>query len=142
MVKLKNDIFNTQARSLALDGSTAVTSGHLMYRDTTNSCVKEATSTAGKIEDLAGVAVQTVASGATEVNVIPIISSMGQLWEVDCTNATNANQLFKAQPMTDAATCANAGSHTATSLAVFIPVAVVSASKLLGYFAMTSQVIA
>lgn len=128
-----------------LDGSTAITTGSLLYRDTTNGVVKEATSSVGITTNVVGVSTETVASGATLVGFKPVISGLHQLWEADCTSNTAANQLWKAHAMTDARTVANTSSHITTTLGVFIAVALVGINtdkKLLGYFVTAHQVTA
>lgn len=130
---------------LPLATSTTYTINQLVYRDTTNSVVKMVTSSVGTTENLEGIftdaTVTTAGSGSPTGNVQPIYPS--QLYLCDCTNNTAANQLLKNQLMTDAGTIANSSSNTATTLAIFVPVAIYGAAtdkKLIGYFAKVGQV--
>ena len=144
-VVLKNDIFNTPAIDVPLDGSTAIASGALVYRDTANQFVETATSSAGDSLTLFGVAIETVASGATEVGVIPIVPNPGQIWEVDTTSNTAADQLMLNHALTDGVTIKNTATTVATVLGVFIALRNVGAAadkKQQGYFVGHAQVTA
>jgi hypothetical protein len=130
---------------LPLATSTTYTKDQLVYRDTTNSVVKMVTSSVGTTENLEGIftdpTVTTASSGSPTGNVQPIYP--GQLYLCDCTNNTATNQLLKNQLMTDAGTIANSSSTTATTLAIFVPVAIYGANtdkKLIGYFVKVGQV--
>lgn len=143
--RLKKDIFDTPAITVPLDGSTDLADGDLVYRDTTNGYAEAATSSAGSTTNLLGVVVGNPSATATECNVIPVIPNAGQLWEVDCTSNTAANQLLKAHEVTDSATMNNTSTHDATVNGCFIAIALVGAAadkKLLGHFAVAGQVTA
>jgi hypothetical protein len=125
--------------------STTYTKDTLVYRDTTNSVLKPATSSVGTTENIEGIftdaTVTTAGSGTPTGNVQPIFPS--QLYICDCTSNTAANQLYKNQVLTDAGTINNSSTHTATTLAIFVPVAIFGAAtdkKLIGYFVKVGQV--
>ena len=123
-----------------LDGSTTVTAGQLLYRDTTNAVLKVVTSGAGTTENIEGVATKSVVSGGTTVNYL-IVDSV-TFCVCDCTSNTAANQLYKNQAMTDGATIANSSSTTASTSGIFVPLAIVGAAadkKLYGYFVKVGQ---
>ncbi len=144
-LRLVKDIYSSPAVELPLDGSTAIAINSLVFRDTTNGVVKSATAALGTTLNLVGIAAKPEVSGALMADIIPLVSNPSQLWEVDCTNNTAANQLLKAQAMTNATTVANTSTHTATTLGVFIPVALSGAAtdkKLIGYFVTVGQVTA
>lgn len=126
----------------ALDGSTTVVAGQLLYRDTTNKVLKVATSSAGTTLNIVGIATEGTTS-ATEIEYLPVGSSIFVVG--DCTANTAANQLNIAHAMTDGATINNTSSHVATTLGVFIATELVGAStdkKLYGYFVKLDQVTA
>lgn len=125
--------------------STTYTKDTLVYRDTTNSVLKPATSSVGTTENIEGIftdtTVTTGGSGTPTGNVQMLFPQ--QLYLCDCTNNTAANQLYKNQVMTDAGTINNSSTHTATTLAIFVPVAIYGAAsdkKLIGYFTKLGQV--
>ena len=120
---------------------TVATAGAVCYRDTSASLIKEATSSVGNVTNLYGVNFTPIASTDTRVDFTPIVQNATQLWVADCTNATNVDQLYKAQALTDSTHLANTSTAVATELGVFIPIGVASATELIGYFAMTSQVV-
>lgn len=128
--------------------STLYTTGSLLYRDTSAGVLKEATSSVGITTNIEAVGIRTFTTSSTAalamVDGVRLIGP-AQLWIVDCTNATAANQLLKAQAMTDARTVANTSTAITTTLGVFIPLAIVGAStdnKLMGYFVSVGQVTA
>lgn len=128
--------------------STSYTTASLLYRDTTNGVLKEATSSVGITTNIEAVGKKTFTSSSTAalatIDATRLIGA-AQLWIVDCTNATAANQLCKAQAMTDARTVANTSTAITTTLGVFIPLAIVGATtdnKLMGYFVSVGQVTA
>lgn len=124
--------------------STTYTDGSLLYRDTTAGTIKEATASVGITTNIEAVGIQTVttASGTVYLDALPIYQ--GMLFVVDCTNTTAVNQLNKVQAMTDARTVANTSTHIATTLGVFMPVALYGSlgTQLLGYFIKLSGVAA
>lgn len=126
--------------------SQAFTKDTLVDRDTTNSYVKPSTSASTTVV-LFGVMVDktvtTASSSPANLDVIPLVSGPSQLWVVDTTNATAANQLYKNQVLTDAATINNSSSTTIINTGVFVPIAIVGAStdnKLLGYFVVQHEI--
>jgi hypothetical protein len=144
-VRLKSDIFNTAAIEVPLDGSTDLADGSLCYRDTSNGVAKACSSTVGDATNILGVVVDNPSATATSCKVIPVIASEGQLWEIDCTNNTAANQLLKAHLLTDAVTLNNTSTHSTDTNAIFIALRAVGAAadkKLIGFFAKTNQVTA
>lgn len=120
----------------------------LVDRDTTNAYVKPSTSSSTTVTIFGvfvGAAVTTAASSPANLDVIPLIPSPAQLWLVDCTASTAANQLYKPQVLTDSATINNSSSATLSTAGVFIPIAISGAAtdkKLIGYFAALPQVTA
>lgn len=126
--------------------STTIAVGDLLYFDTTNSVLKPATASVGITTNLAGVSTQAVTTtGATTATVKYIPIDRAMRFVVDCTNNTAANQLYKQQAMTNAATVANTSSAIATTLGVFLPLATVgaaSAKQLYGIYLVTGQVTA
>jgi len=125
--------------------SQAFTTNQLVDRDTTNSVVKPSTSSS-TIETLFAVmtdkTVTTAASNPANLDGILITGDSSQMWIVDCTNSTAANQLYKPQVLTDAGTINNSSSATLSNTGVFIPVQIAGAStdkKLIGYFVVTNQ---
>jgi hypothetical protein len=127
---------------MPLDGSTALTANTLVYRDTANGVVKAATAATDSLV-LYGVNLDTVASGATEARVLPLVD--GQTFLVDCTNNTATTQLMKNHLLTDAGTINNTATQNATKAAVFIADSIQGAAadkKLIGRFAKTGIVTA
>ena len=126
-------------------GSQAFVKDTLVDRDTTNSYVAPSTSASTTVK-LFGVFVDksvTTAASPVNVDVIPLVSGPSQLWICDTTNATAANQLYKNQVLTDAATINNSSSNTAINTGVFVPIAIVGATtdnKLLGYFVVQHEI--
>lgn len=139
------DILNTPTISVPLDGSTDLADGDLVYRDTTNGVAKAATTTVGDATNILGVVIGNPSATATSCQVLPIVASEMQLWEVNCTNNTAANQLLKAHLLTDAQTVNNTSSHSTDINAIFIAVELVGAAsdkKLRGFIAKCGQVTA
>lgn len=84
--------------------------------------------------NVAGVAMNTPASGDTVVNIQPI--GLGQLWEYDCTSNTAVAQLGKLQDLTNAQTVANSTTNSTAATAFVRNIEVVGAAadkKLRGY---------
>ncbi len=127
------------------DASTSFQLGALVYRDTSTGELKEATSSAGTVLNIEGIANKTETTAATnpKIRITPFLQN--DLVIADCTANTAANQLNKAHAMTDALTINNTSSHVATTLGVFMAIAAVgeaSNKKLLGYFIKVGQVTA
>lgn len=84
--------------------------------------------------NVAGVAVNTPASGDTTVNIIPIVT--GQLWEYDCTSNTATTQLGKLNDLTDGLTVANSTTNSTAATAFVRNIEFVGAAsdkKMRGY---------
>lgn len=114
--KVIKNVASNDAIPYVLDGSTAITKGTLLYRDTSNHVVKTATSgTTSLIVE--AIADETVASGGTEVRAIPI--KKGMTVEADCTSNTAATHLYSNHLLTDGATVNNTATHNATAAAIF-----------------------
>jgi hypothetical protein len=147
-VILSNQSPTAQVFTYPANTSTLYTTGSLLYRDTTAGVVKEATASVGITTNIEAVGKKTFTSSATaSLATIDATRLLGasQLWIVDCTNVTAANQLMKAQAMTDARTVANTSSAITTTLGVFVPLAIVGATtdkKLMGFFVSLGQVAA
>jgi len=127
------------------DASTSFTQGSLGYRDTSTGEIKEATSTVGDATNVECVIAQTVTSAATNPTIDGYVIIPGQMWIVDCTNNTAADQLNKAHLLTDARTVNNTSTHSTDINAVFIALAIAGATtdkKLIGYIAKLGQVTA
>jgi hypothetical protein len=65
--------------------------------------------------NVAGVAVNTPASGDTVVNIIPIVP--GQVWEYDCTSNSLSTMLGKLNDLTDGLTVANSATNSTAATA-------------------------
>lgn len=140
-VKLVRDSFNSPAMAITLDGSTDLAKASLVDRNTTNGDFDASTSST-VIEKLFGVTMENPSATATSTVVVPIVASPLQTWEVDCTNNTASNQLYKAHALTDAVTVNNTSSTVAGPTGVFIATEIVGAAsdkKLRGYFVATHQ---
>lgn len=119
-----------------------VTAGGVLQIDTTNKCVKPATSSS-QVSQIVFVSSQSLVSNAAAqyINAIPILDD--QLFEADCTNVTATTQLYIRQALTDANTVNNTTSDTAANTGVFYPIAIsggVGSKKLIGYLISTRQV--
>lgn len=120
--------------------STAYTAGKLLVKS------------AGTLVEGAGTTLTVVALGqetkTTEASsptlkVLYLQGGPAQMFIVDCTNSTAANQLYKAQAMTDAATVNNTSTEITTTSGVFFPIAISGAAadkKMIGYFIRLGQV--
>lgn len=134
MITCVSDNLHTPWMKLPVSSQTLVV-GELVVRDTVNSVVIPATSSVGDYRNIIGVTVNPVASTDTVAEVMPIIASPSQEWEIDCTNAVAVDQLLKNQGMTDSKTLANVNTQLATALGIFVPTRRGSTStKLIGYF--------
>lgn len=84
--------------------------------------------------NVAGVAMNTPASGDTTVNILPITT--GQLWEYDCTDNSLTTMLGKLNDLTDAATVANSATNSTAATAFVRNIEFVGAAadkKMRGY---------
>jgi len=97
--------------------------------------------------NLLGVTQDTQTTGSTSptIRALLLTGDSSQLFVVDCTNNTAANQLNKTQAMTDSGTVNNTSTENTTTAGVFMALAIVgvaSDKKLLGYFVKLGQVTA
>lgn len=93
-------------------------------------------------ENVAGVVVNTPASGDLYVNVIPI---KGQLWLYDCTSNTEVAQLGKVNDLTNSATVANSTTIVTAGTGIVRNIAMYGAAadkKMLGYILGSNTAIA
>lgn len=126
--------------------STTITAGMLLYEDNTNGIVKPVTSSAGTVENIIGIATQSVTTtgGTTStVKVNPVDHAVYVI--ADCTNATATNQLHKNHIMTDANNVNNTSTSIATTAGIFHAINLSGATtntppRLYGYFIRTGQV--
>ena len=96
--------------------SLAVTKGDLMAYDRANNVVIKATSTTS-MEDLAGVATETVANTATELELQEIED--GDEYVVSTTNSTTAASNYERMVLTDENEVNNTGTDSTSDAAVF-----------------------
>lgn len=143
-IKLLQQSPNMGSLEYTADASTSFTAGNLAVRNTSTGEIQEGASTVLTIE---GVIRETKTSEATNprIELQPILHGPQQLWIVDCTNNTAANQLNKAHAMTDATAVANTSTHEGSTAGVFVAISTVGAAadkKLIGYFLKIGQVTA
>lgn len=125
-----------------LGASNTVAAGDCLMLDTTNKCVKPATSST-TTQTLMFVANQALTTSASAVNMNAVRILPDQLYIADCANATAANQLYIRQPLSTQALVNNTSSDTAGSTGVFLPIAIVGAvggTQLLGYLISAGQI--
>lgn len=127
---------------VSVAASNTVTAGGVLQFDLTNKGLKPATSST-QVSQIGFIANQALVSQGTAalINAIPILPD--QLFIADCTNVTNANQLYIRQALTDANTVNNTSSDTAANTGVFYPIALksdVNNKQLVGYLIATRQV--
>lgn len=146
--KISSQSPNVPALEYTADASISFTLGSVGYRDTSTGEIKEdaggSEATTLTIECVIAKTETSSASNPT-IRAIPIISGAGQLWEVDCTSNTAADQLNKAHILTDALNVANTSTTNATTAGVFVALKIIGAAadkKLLGYFVKVGQVTA
>lgn len=116
--------------------SSGINAGEVCVWDVTNNVIKVATASL-LAEDLACVPIADAPTAGGLVQAIPI-KLMGNLWEWDCTNNTNADQLCQRSLLTDAATVANTTTEQAVDEVTVIPIQNVGAAankKQRGFFA-------
>lgn len=120
--------------------STAFLANSLVDINTTSGYIQPSTSSSTS-HTLFGIfvdkAVTTASSNPVNVDVIPIVGGPGQLFVVDCTNVTAANQLYKRQGLTNSVTIANTSSDTTGNTGIFVPIGLVGGiggTQMLGYF--------
>lgn len=107
--------------------SSGILAGDVCVWDVANNVVIPATAALLQ-EDLAGVAVKDAPSAAGMVDLVPICGG-SQLWEWDCTNSTNADQLCQRSLLTDARTVANTTTEQAVDEVTVIPIKNVGAAS-------------
>lgn len=121
--------------------NTAFTANSLVYRDTTNGVIKEATSTAGNTLNIFGITNKSqTTTTSTEIRITPLVD--GLFVVADCTANTAANQLMKTHTLTDARTINNTSTTSGTTWGVFVALKQVGAAgdkKLMGYFVKVGQ---
>lgn len=126
--------------------SQAFTKDTLVDRDVTNAYVKPstaATTTNMLFAVYVGATVTTASSSPANLDVIPVLNGPQQLWIVDCTNNTAADQLYKGQLLTNSGTVANTSTAIIINTGIFIPIAIIGVAtdkKLLGYFCVHGQI--
>lgn len=104
-------------------------------QDRTNSVVIPATSST-TVKNVEGVLTgAAVTSGDTVCEYTPVVPNATQMWEVDCTNTTNVDQLYKAHAMTDSLTLNNTSTTVDGVTGIFLATKLGSTStKLVGHF--------
>lgn len=142
--KVNDSMFSKIPYAFLKRSALVVTKGSLYYGDTTAAgLVKLVTSSVGNSLTQLFIARETLVSGSTDFEAIPLFP--GVIVEADCTNNTAQNQLFKRHAMTDATAVANTSSDVATTLGIFYAIAIKGAAadkKLIGYFVTPGQVTA
>jgi hypothetical protein len=124
--RLVGDQAAAQKFNFPTSGSQAITRGALVLCTYASDRVDPATSSVGTTLTNIGVAAETIASTATDIDVI--LLSDNQVWEIDCTSNTASNQVLNRHGMTDSVTVANTSSDTATTLGVWLMLAQVGAA--------------
>src|SRR3990167_9717586 len=124
--RLVGDPSAAQRVNFVTSGSQAITRGALVFVTYASDRVDPVTDSVGTTVNLIGVAAETIASTATDIDVILVNQS--QIWEIDCTSNTAANQVLNRHGMTDSLTVANTSSDTATTLGVVLMLASVGAA--------------
>ena|SRR3990167_3843746 len=124
--RLVSDPSAAQKVNLPTSGSQAITRGALVLLTYASDRVDPATSSVGTTLTNIGVAAETIASTASDIDVI--LLEPGQLWEIDCTSATATNQVCNRHAMTDSLTLANTSSDISTTLGVWLMLAQVGAA--------------
>ncbi len=126
---LKKNLNEVEYRKFTI-ASQAYTIGDAVMRSTTAGTVVPATSSTSG-DTLVGIAMETVASSATELLVAVIEPS--QVWECEVANTVNAAHNYMKMVLTDANTVNNTGTDSATDAAIVMQVGV-SGSKGLFQF--------
>lgn len=113
-----------------IPASTTITKDAVLALDATNNGLIPATSSS-TTKTIRAVAQEALASSgsASEIDVMYI--EPGQLFEADCTNATNVNQLFKRHALTNSLTVNNSSTEATGPTGVVEMVKIISSSKAL-----------
>lgn len=125
---MKKNIVEAENRVLRV-ASQAYTIGDAVVWDTTSDAVDVAPATSTSVvQDLCGVAMETVTSSATSLLVLMINPS--QVWECEVANTVSANHNGQKMVLTDANTVNNTGTTSVADEAVVRQVGVAGTKGL------------
>lgn len=125
---LKASVNDVEYRKVRV-ASQAYTLGDAVMRDTTSDSVDVVPATSSTSGDtLVGVAMETVASSATELLIAIIEPS--QVWECEVANTVSANHNYQKMVLTDANTVNNTGTDSVADAAICLQIGVAGTKGL------------
>lgn len=125
--KLKEAMGAQLRRKVAVPASTTILKDQILMIDASNNGLIPATSSVATTT-LRAVAQTPLTSVGSVSSVEAILVNPLQLWEIDCTNNTATNQLWKRHAMTDGVAVNNSSSEATGTTGVAEMVAIVGAA--------------
>lgn len=128
--QLKKNLPELECRKVRIS-SQAYTEGDAVQWDRTSDSVDVTPATSSTVvQNIAGVAAETVTSSATELLIRVLDGSPSQTWECEVANTVSANHNYQRMVLTDANTVNNTGTDSTADEAVVEQVGILGAKGL------------
>jgi len=126
----------------SIPASTTISNGAILALDASNNGLIPATSSSTTLT-VRAVAQEALTSIASVQQIDVLYTEWGQIWEMDCTNNTATNQLFKRHALTNSLTVNNSSSEATTTAGGVEMIKIIgSASDKKAWFRIVNTVIA